>query len=418
MLRSMFAAVSGLRAHQTMMDVVGNNIANVNTTGFKSSRATFQEALNQTLRGASGTGPATAGTNAMQIGLGSQIASIDGVFTQGSTQMTGRTGDLAIQGEGFFVVGQGNERSYTRAGGFGFDESGYLATPGGARLQGWMADQATGAINTNGAITAIQLPMGQTIAPKATDRVELLGNLPADASAGDAAATPPVPADVFNTSITVYDSKGEPHDIAISMTKDAADNTWSFQPSVNGTDVGAAQTVTFNADGTLNGPGSFTLEGVDFGNGSATDQDITIDLGGLVQFGGSATAEARSQTGSAMGFLRSFEFGADGTVTGRFSNGQTKLLGMVAIATFNNPAGLVREGESLFTVSANSGEPIVGRPGAGDAGSLAPGSLEMSNVDLAQEFTNLIIAQRGFQANSRGITASDELLQELVNLKR
>ncbi|MEX1165055.1 MAG: flagellar hook-basal body complex protein, partial [Nitriliruptor sp.] len=128
--------------------------------------------------------------------------------------------------------------------------------------------------------------------------------------------------------------------------------------------------------------------------------------------------EARSQDGAAMGFLRSFEFGSDGTVTGRFSNGETSVLGMVALATFNNPAGLVREGESLFTVSANSGEPIIGAPGAGDAGSLAPGSLEMSNVDLAAEFTNLIIAQRGFQANSRGITASDELLQELVNLKR
>jgi flagellar hook protein FlgE len=409
MLRSMFAAVSGLRAHQTMMDVVGNNIANVNTTGFKSSRATFQEALNQTLRGASGTGPALAGTNAMQIGLGSQIASIDGVFTQGSTQMTGRTGDLAIQGEGFFVVSQGAERFYTRAGGFGFDENGYLATPGGARLQGWMADPATGNLNTNGAITDIRLPMGQTIAPERTEEIELAGNLPADAPEDDTVT--------INTSITVYDAQGKASDVAFAMTRTAdngaGEDTWTVQYS---TDGGATWTdatpdeLSFDSSGQLQTAGPLSIDG--------PDGPIAVDVAGLVQFGGSPTAEARSQDGTAMGFLRSFEFGADGTVTGRFSNGETQVLGMVALATFNNPAGLVREGESLFAVSANSGEPIVGRPGAGDAGSLAPGSLEMSNVDLAQEFTNLIIAQRGFQANSRGITASDELLQELVNLKR
>ncbi|MEX1164352.1 MAG: flagellar hook-basal body complex protein, partial [Nitriliruptor sp.] len=217
MLRSMFAAVSGLRAHQTMMDVVGNNIANVNTTGFKSSRATFQEALNQTLRGAAGAGPAQAGTNAMQIGLGSQIASIDGVFTQGSTQMTGRTGDLAIQGEGFFVVGRGAETSYTRAGGFNFDEEGFLATPGGARLQGWMADPATGAINTNGPIGALQLPMGQTIAPELTENIQLAGNLPAQSVDGDE----------INTSITAYDTQGRAYDVAIRLTKTATDDQWS-----------------------------------------------------------------------------------------------------------------------------------------------------------------------------------------------
>jgi flagellar hook protein FlgE len=394
MLRSMFAAVSGLRAHQTMMDVVGNNIANVNTTGFKSSRATFQEALNQTLRGAAGTGPALAGTNAMQIGLGSQIASIDGVFTQGSTQMTGRTGDLAIQGEGFFVVGQGNEKFYTRAGGFGFDENGFLATPGGARLQGWMADGA-GAINSNGAVGDIRLPMGQTIAPEGTTSIELGGNLPADAAVDD----------VFNTSITAYDDQGKPFDVAVRFTK-TGDDAWNVEYNSDGATWASAGTLAFDGDGELTTTGPLDAGGID------------LDISRLVQYGGSATAEARGQDGSAMGFLRSFEFGADGSVTGRFSNGETKVLGMVALATFNNPAGLVREGESLFAVSANSGEPILGRPGAGDAGTLAPGSLEMSNVDLAQEFTNLIIAQRGFQANSRGITASDELLQELVNLKR
>jgi flagellar hook protein FlgE len=408
MLRSMFAAVSGLRAHQTMMDVVGNNIANVNTTGFKSSRATFQEALAQTLRGASGTGEALAGTNPMQIGVGSQVASVDGVFTQGSIQTTGRTGDLAIQGDGFFVVGQGAEQFYTRAGGFGFDENGYLSTPGGARLQGWMADAATGDINTNGPIGAIRLPMGQTIAPDATDEIELAGNLPADSPEDDTYAV--------NTSITVYDAQGKAHDVAFSMTRTAdvgGEDTWTVEYSTDGGTTWAGGTpnaISFDGDGELTTAGPIQITG--------PDGPIDVDIDGLVQYGGSPTAEARSQDGTAMGFLRSFEFGSDGSVTGRFSNGETQVLGMVGLATFNNPAGLSREGESLFAVSANSGEPIVGAPGTGDAGSVAPGSLEMSNVDLAQEFTNLIIAQRGFQANSRGITASDELLQELVNLKR
>ena len=413
MLRSMFAAVSGLRAHQTMMDVVGNNIANVNTTGFKSSRATFQEAMAQTLRGASGTGPALAGTNAMQIGLGSQVASVDGVFTQGSTQMTGRAGDLAIQGEGFFVVGQGAETFYTRAGSFNFDESGYLATPTGARLRGWSA--VDGAVNTNGPVGDIRLPMGQIIDPVRTAGATLAGNLPADAAIEDTGATPPVAAEAVNSSITVYDSEGNAHDLGVTMER-TAPNTWSVEFAQGDSQTWSTE-LTFDQDGRLTSAGTFNLPGVDFGNNTQV-ADIAIDLGGLVQFGGSPTAEFRDQTGAAMGFLRGFEFGQDGTITGRFSNGETQTLGMVALATFNNPGGLVREGESLFAGSPNSGEAIIGAPGGGDAGVLAPGALEMSNVDLAQEFTNLIIAQRGFQANSRGITASDELLQELVNLKR
>ena len=402
MLRSMFAAVSGLRSHQTMMDVVGNNIANVNTTGFKSSRATFQEAMAQTLRGASGTGQALAGTNAMQIGLGSQVASVDGVFTQGSTQMTGRTGDLAIQGEGFFVVGQGAETFYTRAGAFNFDESGYLATPTGARLQGWMVDEATGQINQNGPIGDLQLPMGTVIPPKMSEEVILGGNLPAGGE------------DPVLTSITAYDVEGEPYDISIRMTPDAAnDDAWSLEYSV---DDGATWLPT--TPGGLTFQDGALIDDSPLGIVGPENEALTIDVTALSQFGGSPTAEARSQDGAAMGFLRGFEFAQDGTITGRFSNGETAQLGRVALATFNNPGGLVREGDSLFAGSPNSGEAIIGAPGGGDAGTLAPGALEMSNVDLAQEFTNLIIAQRGFQANSRGITASDELLQELVNLKR
>jgi flagellar hook protein FlgE len=414
MLRSMFAAVSGLRSHQTMMDVVGNNIANVNTTGFKASRATFQEAMAQTLRGASAAGEALAGTNAMQIGLGSQVASVDGVFTQGSTQMTGRTGDLAIQGEGFFVVNKGAESFYTRAGSFNFDEAGYLATPTGARLQGWMVDETTGRINENGPVGDLQLPMGQIINPTATEKVSFAGNLPKDLEVGKS----------VTTSITLYDREGQARDLSVTFTRDTIAPTetdsdeWSLTVELDGNDVTPTANGLEFVQGALTVPApvddqnTFTLAGVLDG------EDVTLNLTDLVQFGGEATAEAREQDGAAMGFLRGFEFGQDGTITGRFSNGETATLGRVALATFNNPGGLVREGESLFAGSPNSGEAIIGAPGGGDAGTLAPGALEMSNVDLAQEFTNLIIAQRGFQANSRGITASDELLQELVNLKR
>lgn len=413
MLRSMFAAVSGLRSHQTMMDVVGNNIANVNTAGFKSSRVTFQEALIQVLRGASRAAPAQAGTNPLQTGLGTTVAAVDGVFTQGASQVTGRSTDLAIQGDGFFVVERGGDTLYTRSGAFSFDELGNLTTPTGQRVQGWLADPATNAIDYNAPLTDVVLPIGQINEPLATTTIDIGGNLPADGAVGE----------TVNTSITVYDSLGNPQDVAVAFEK-TADNAWDLTVTypAGTTPATSTSSITFDTDGTLLTPasGDETFTGVQF-PGGPDPQDLTLKFDGpspLVQFGGTATAEATSQDGSAIGYLRDFNVGADGTISGRFSNGLTKVLGAVAVATFNNPGGLVREGESTFSVSVNSGQPLVGQPGSGNRGLLTAGALEMSNVDLAQEFTNLIIAQRGFQANSRGISTSDEMLQELVNLKR
>ncbi|HVL99755.1 MAG TPA: flagellar basal-body rod protein FlgF [Egibacteraceae bacterium] len=266
MLRSMFAGVSGLRAHQTMMDVVGNNIANVNTTGYKSSRVTFQEALTQVVRGGTGAVAGVAGgINPMQLGLGARMASVDGVFSQGATQVTGRATDLAIQGEGFFVVSTPDGPRYTRAGAFAFDAAGNLVGPAGELVVG-------------------------------TD--------------------------------------GNPVQVA------------DLQSYV----------------------------------------DVAID--------------------------------ARGRIMGRDVAGQEVELGQIAVARFANPGGLERIGGTLFAATANSGAAQVGEPGTDGRGSLQAGTLEMSNVDLAQEFTNLILAQRGFQANARTITASDEMLQDLVNLKR
>lgn len=419
MLRSMFAAVSGLRSHQTMMDVVGNNIANVNTAGYKSSRATFQDAISQVIRGSSAVSNARAGTNPMQVGLGAQLGSIDGVFTQGSIQLTGRSTDLAIQGDGFFVMELNDQTLYSRAGAFSVDSAGGLTGPSGARIMGWMP-MADGTIDTQQPLEAITLPTGQVIEPVATSAVTIGGNLPATGLA----ATPTV----VTSSITIYDSLGAAHQLNFEWTKtNDATQEWTLDVTSPDNVAGAAVslgggTMTFDTDGTLLTPagGSITLTAADFGAGTPQDIDLNFAEPGveIVQYGDTITAEARLQDGSEMGFLRGFEFGVDGSITGRFSNGLAKPLGMVALATFNNSAGLQRQGENIFASTLNSGVALVSQPGAGDAGVLTPGALEMSNVELANEFTNLIIAQRGFQANARAITASDEMLADMVNMKR
>lgn len=408
MMRSMFAGISGLRSHQTMMDVVGNNIANVNTAGYKASVVTFQEALTQTLKGPAAGGANQGGSNPVQIGLGTKVASIDGVFTQGASQVTGRNTDLAIQGDGFFVLENAGSRLYTRAGNFSFDSAGNLTGPGGARVMGWVAD-ATGAVDYSAPLEAIQLPLTQVIDPVVTSDVSLGGNLPADAAVGETEVT----------TINIFDSIGNAHELVATFTKTGT-NAWSVGATVDGAAATLSTTsATFDSAGALTSASPITLTGIT--PAGAAPLSIDIDLGTdtpLVQFGGAPSMAAFTQNGNEIGFMQSFVITDDGTITGQFSNGWTKALGTVATATFTNPAGLMRSGESRFQESINSGEPLVGTPGSGNRGRLSPGTLEMSNVDLAAEFTNMIIAQRGFQANSRVITAADEILSDLVNLKR
>jgi len=436
MLRSMFSGVSGLRAHTTMLDVVANNIANVNTSGFKASRATFQEAISQTLRGSTGSNVVRAGVNPVQLGLGANVAAIDGIFSQGATQLTGRNTDIAIQGEGFFVVSAGGEQRYTRAGTFSLDASGNFTSPTGAIVQGWVAD-TVGNVDFTQPVEALRLPAGQTIPPVITSLVSIGGNLPTTNVAGVSSST----------SITVYDSLGEAQRLTVEFTSTAVDNQWEvavsftdplgvqvYLDSTDTTPYGLQFTDTGQIDDfaatiagltidndAATGSTSLAVAPIDFGNGSDPTQSISIDLAGdvaTVQFGGDNTIEARSQDGQGIGLLRGFAIGQDGSITGQFSNGAAKVLGVIALARFNNPGGLIREGESTFSISGNSGVALIGQPGDGGTGLLASGALEMSNVDLAQEFTHLIIAQRGFQANSRSITTSDEVLNELVNIKR
>ena len=405
MLRSMFSAISGLRAHQTKMDVTGNNIANVNTVGFKGSQTVFQDTLSQVIRAGGAPAEARGGTNPAQVGLGVKVAAVTTNWTQGATQSTGRSTDFMIEGDGFFVTrSPGGEQLFTRAGSFDFDGRGKLVTPDGSVLQGWMAD-ANGNVNPNGPIGDLSVPYGQLVNPSATTAGAMDGNLPSDV---------PIPTQL-QTGTTMFDSQGVAQKVFYNLTK-TAPNTWDISVDhADGTNLQTITGVTFNADGTLasTNPPPFTPVGY-----PSWTNPVQIDISGLTQYGGANTLGDAGQDGYALGSLQSFQLGADGTIMGVYSNELRQPLGRLALASFNNPGGLEKAGNSSFRVGVNSGAAMVGIAGAAGRGSLNSGALEMSNVDLAEEFTGLIVAQRGFQANSRVITSSDEILQDLVNLKR
>lgn len=651
MMRSLFSGVSGLRNHQTGMDVIGNNIANVNTPGFKASRVTFEDILSQTMQGASSPQGNRGGTNPMQVGLGMGVASIDTLFTAGPPQTTGKQTDLYISGEGFFIVSDGANQYYTRAGNFDFDLSGNYVVPGsGLKVMGWMPD-ATGAINTNGPVTSIQIPAGTTMPPQVSSEITVGKNLTSDGkgeaagvsspdkgmvftgqldanadigtvvsfqvqtylesgaqvpvtisfmktgavgtntwSIADGAATtggvsftvgttaspislnidngnggtmpitvdttgitasttntntmagaidtnvPPAAPDtalklngvvlgdaetgaVINTTFEAINSAGVRVTIPITLTKTANTNEWQAAANY---DDGAGNTLTFSetftipttapltlptgsGGGTLAGIASVNVSGIEVGAAAtantgldvydslgtahkveytftksgvpgewtvtakvdgknavvtndkvifnsegilispisaATGPKITVPgSGGAASFpvnmnlfkedgttpaitqyssGAESSVFANSTDGYAAGTIDMSKLTVDqsGIITATFTNGKSQSLGQVAMATFNNPGGLNKVGNTLFAKSNNSGEPQIGTGGSSGHGTLTAGALEMSNVDLAQEFSNMIITQRGFQANSKIITTTDEMLETLANLKR
>ncbi|QGQ20300.1 flagellar hook-basal body complex protein [Cellulomonas sp. JZ18] len=392
MLRSLFSGISGLRSHQTMLDVTGNNIANVNTTGFKSSQIQFQDTLSQVVQNAGGAQDGVGGTNPAQVGLGVRVAGITTSFTQGASQLTGRSTDMMIQGDGFFVVRKGAETYYTRAGSFDFDATGQMVLPGeGALVQGWAA--VNGVVDTNGPVVDLSVPAGAVMPAVASTSADYTGNLDASAAVGTS----------LTRAITVYDATGVERELELTFTKDATG--WSVA-ATDGTTTVPAQALVFDASGALTSPTELTVGAV------------AVDISTITSFAGLENVRAREQDGQAAGVLQSFALNPDGTIVGSFSNSLKQVLGRIAIGSFTNPAGLEKAGGSLFRTTVNSGQPQLGAAGQGGRGTLAGGALEMSNVDLSSEFTSLIVAQRGFQANSRVITTSDELLQELVNLKR
>jgi flagellar hook protein FlgE len=462
----MFSGVSGLRVHQTKMDVIANNISNVNTFGYKSSRVTFAEIFSQTTAGASGASPETGrgGVNAMQIGLGANVASIDMLMTNGAAQRTDNPYDLMIQGDGFFIVGDTSGTYFTRAGAFRLDEAGNLVGPNGMQLQGWKAQQGLGGVQTvpKTGLQGIQISgEDEHIGAEVTTYEKITGNLNA--------LTDPVK----ESSLSFYDSLGNKYNVKMRYEYDQTAKQWNMTMADRATIQGSDQIVYFTNTAAQGGtpavndlsgatPKGFTLTtvappandpGITFlpingnpilkfdANGdidpasltslqftvvdavgalnpnSAFAPIITVDLQRLTQQADKATVTVEPD-GAPPGSLNGVSIGSDGKISGKYSNGKTKILWQIPVAKFKNPAGLERVGNNLYSATPNSGEfDGVGEEAAGGT-SLLPGVLEMSNVDLASEFTDMITTQRGFQANSRIITTSDEMLQELVNLKR
>ena len=415
MIQAMYNGVSGLRAHKTQMDVISNNIANVNTVGFKSSRVNFQEMFSQTIRGASAPkDDGLGGTNPAQIGLGASIGSIDVSQSQGSLQPTGKNTDMAIEGNGFFILGDGQAKFYSRDGSFTLDSAGNLVSAGtGLQVLGWMAD-ASGAVYSTAPVTpssAIRLPIGQMSIAKQTSQLTLGGNLDSKMAVG------------VSTSVTaeIYDSLGKAHTMAIEFTKEAGDGEWSWEATAPDAAVGVpvgSGIVNFNSSGgCITGGDSIALT-LAASNGAVNPLAVGLDFNSVTQLSGDTTVSPTHQNGLPLGMLDSFTVGKDGIVSGMFTNGMSETVGQIALAQFSNPAGMSKVGNNLLNESGNSGLPQVGEPALGSMGKVVSGFLESSNVDLPTEFANMIVSQRGFQANSRIITTADEILQELVQLKR
>ncbi len=447
MMRSLYAGVSGLQNHQVRMDVLGNNIANVNTAGFKKGRVVFQDMLSQTMSGAANPTDEIGGINPKQVGLGMIIASIDTIHTQGSLQTTGNMTDLAIQGNGFFVERNGDKLFYTRAGNFGLDKNGYLVNPSnGLKVQGWMATEIEGEmeINVSAEIEDLIIPIGGKDPAKQTTVIEFASNLDKRTALDDG----------WLTSFSVFDSYGTEHKLQVNFTRDAeTPNRWRAEVTVDqdteietnttiptlGTNVfyldfdnlGVLQSVQDEAGNLLQEEGDLVLDVTfdvpesDEVDGAPYTQTITMDFGtvgsaqdSITQYGELSSTKIIRQDGYSMGYLENFKIDQSGIIIGVYSNGTNREIGQIALATFTNPGGLEKAGENTYVVTNNSGDPNIGTSGISGKGKIIAGALEMSNVDLAEQFTDMIVTQRGFQANSRIITTSDQMLQELLTLKR
>jgi flagellar hook protein FlgE len=408
MLRALSTGVTGLRANQAALDVIGNNVANINTTGFKGSRTEFADLLSQTLTGEQAPTANTGGRDATQIGLGVALGGVRTLFSQGTIQSTDHQTDLAIQGEGLFVLANGADTLYTRAGAFTLDANGTLV------------DSVTG-FKVQGAGGDIVIAPGSTLAGTATTTATFGGNL--DASQPDGTT--------HVMTFSVNDSLGAPHTITLTFTKNfaAAAGRWDWAATESDANIsgltGATGQLVFNTTGGIASGAAPTL-GVTYAAtaGAASPQNVVLDFGSatntapMTGFAGASTGALTAQDGYASGSLSSFSIAADGSVVASYTNGRTQTIDQIQLAHFANPAGLIREGQNLFRVSQNSGPAQVGTPGTGGRGTLIAGALEGSNVDLAREFTELITHQRGFEASARIIRAGDEVLQTVVNIKQ
>lgn len=463
MMRSLYSGVSGLQNHQTRMDVIGNNVSNVNTTGFKRGRVNFQDMISQQTAGAAKPTEEKGGVNPKEVGLGMTVASIDTVFTQGNLQSTGIATDLAIQGNGFFLEKNGDKSYYTRAGAFSLDSDGTLVNPAnGFKVQGWMAREIDGetVLQTAASPEDLVIPVGSKDPAKATENVNFACNLnkntpeiPEDANAADIAKG------TWNTEFKIYDSFGNTHLLNVNFTRVRGNpNQWQATVNIDGADAEARQTrvglgttdgvgntflINFDNTGTLlsvtdtagnvtNPTGEIILQAsytVPEANanedGTPYRQTMNINLGTIgsqkntvTQSAAQSSTKAFYQDGYTMGYLDNFKIDSSGIITGVYSNGTNRTIGQLALATFTNQNGLEKAGDNTYVESNNSGLANIGASGIAGKGSLLAGALEMSNVDLSEQFTDMIVTQRGFQSNAKTIQTADTLLETVLSLKR
>ncbi len=405
-LTSLFSAVSGLNSYGNAMSVIGNNIANVGTVGFKSSRSSFADLVSASLGG---------GSSASQVGLGVFLNDVQTSFSQGSLTSTGNTLDLAIDGTGFFQLrDNAGVASYSRAGNFEVNNLGQIVDPSGRFLQGYQTSATGVVLGTVGNITLSTA----TVAPQATSTATVVANLDSTAAVpGTAFAVTDPTTYNFSNGMAFYDSLGTQHQLRLYYVNTSTANTWNLYSQVDGGAATAQTDLAFNSSGVLTGGGAQTFS-LAIAGGAATPQSVAMDFSAMTQFGAASTLTDQTQNGFTSGSFQSLSIDPAGRVVAQFSNGQTRTLAQVVLNRFSNPNGLVRAGENAFAETVDSGAPLAGAPTSNGLGRLISQTIEQSNVDLGKEFVDMIITQRAFQANSRAITTSDEMLQELVNLKR
>jgi flagellar hook protein FlgE len=442
MIRSFYSAVTGLAGNQTYTDVVANNLANINTVGFHRSRVDIETLISHLRRAGTPPTEALGGINVSQVGAGMSIGSISKVFTQGALQETGRPMDVAIDGDGFMIVDDGTRmRAFTRDGQLQMDVDGNLVqavtgykvmgyAPAGKPGSGTEAAAAAGytdalaapaAAGVAGAadeasatppppeLQALRIPVGDKQAV-ATSKLKVAGNLDVlTAAAGTTTST-----------VVAYDSLGAQHNISLTFTRGTLPGSWTWQPTTTDKSVSSVTAdttaVEFDANGGLKTGGASVLT-LQFNNGSAA-QSVALDFSGISQLAQPSAVSESEQDGMSQGMVTSMKFDGEGKLYALYSNGLSKEVGQLALANFVNPGGLLDVGQNNLRPWLNSGEPQLGRAGDDNFGMILPGNVEGSNVDLSTEFTQLILARRGFQANSRVVTTSDEMIQELLNMKR
>ncbi|MFH1466319.1 MAG: flagellar hook protein FlgE [Pseudomonadota bacterium] len=424
---------SGMGTQSSALSVIGDNIANLNTVGFKGSRASFADFMPQNTAGLAG--PAT-------IGCGAGLNTVATQFGQGSMSATSNATDMAISGAGFFMVTDGDQAYYTRAGEFYRDADGYLVTAAGYRLQGYNAEDGDLSHSLGDLMISTD-----AVPPSATTEVALtavlnnetatsttMTGLSFDGTTATGATWDDLPDGAYTTSVTVYDAQGGSHEVTIAFER-TADDTWEWYALVDGSEVGqtedypvelASGSCTFDGDGVLTGfTGAAATLGYSWSNGASVDAiDFQFGLDGsgdetagrLLMTEADSAVSALSQDGYPIGELSGVSVDVDGTISGTYTNGEEIILGQVALATFASVAGLDRVGGALFRATASSGDPALGAPGSGGRGDLYSYALESSNVELEDEFVAMITAQRGYQASARVISTADQTLQELVNL--